>query len=63
MKYYVSGELEIELFDEYAVERCKKCPYCYHNNDGSHSCITSNEGWVIEEEFTYDDGSLECWLP
>ena len=63
MKFYVSGELDEEVFDEYALERCIKCPYCYLENDGSHSCTLSNETFKIEEEFMYDDGSLECWLP
>ena len=63
MKFYVSGELDEEVFDEYALERCKKCSYCYLENDGSHSCTLSNEHFNIEEETLFDDGSLECWLP
>ena len=63
MKFYVSGDLDEELFDEYALERCKECPYCYLENDGSHTCKMSYDTFNIEEEILFDDGSLECWIP
>ena len=63
MKFYVSGELDEELFGEDALERCIKCPNCYSENDGSHTCMLSNDTFNIEEEIMFDDGSLECWLP
>ena len=63
MKFYVSGELDEEVFDEYALEHCKKCPFCYLENDESHSCTMSYDNFNIEEEIMFDDGTLECWLP
>ena len=63
MKFYVSGELDEELFDEDILEHCKECPNCYLEIDGSHSCVLSNERFIIEEEIMYEDGTFECWLP
>ena len=63
MKFYVSGELNEEIFGEDVLEHCKKCPNCYLENDGSHSCVLSNEYFNIEDEITYGDETLECWLP
>ena len=63
MKFYVSGELDKELFDEDILEHCKECPNCYLKKDGFHTCILSNEDFNIEDEFMYEDGTFECWLP
>lgn len=63
MKFYEAGELRHELFGEEALEHCKKCPYCYENNDdnNTHDCIIGTENWNIEEELYFDDGQVECW--
>jgi len=63
MKFYVASELEEEFFDGDALERCMKCPNCYLEEDGSHTCMLSINTFNIEEEIMFDDGSLECWLP
>ena len=64
MKFYENSELVATLTNEEAVEHCLKCSYCYHNEDGSHSCILGVESWNLEEELANeDDNQLECWIP
>jgi hypothetical protein len=64
MKFYEHGELVATLAGDDAVERCLGCSYCYHNGDGSHTCIMGVEDWNLEEELeNEDDNQLECWIP
>ena len=63
MKFYENGELVATLTNDEAIEHCLRCPYCYDNTDGSHTCVLGLESWVLEEELANeDDNQLECWL-
>ena len=63
MKFYENGELVATLNNDDAIEHCIRCPYCYQNAGGSHTCVCGVESWNLEEELANeDDNQLECWL-
>ena len=63
MKFYENSELVATLNNDDAIEHCLRCPYCYHNTNGSHTCIIGAEYLTLEEELANeDDNQLECWL-
>jgi len=63
MRFYENGELVATLNNDEAIEHCIQCPFCYHNTDGSHTCVLGVESESLEEELAYeDDNQLECWL-
>ena len=64
MKFYENSELVATLNNDEALDRCLKCSYCYHNVDGSHSCMLGVEDFNLEEELeNEDDNQIECWIP
>jgi len=63
MRFYENGELVATLNNDEAIEHCIQCPFCYHNSEGTHTCVLGLEPWNLEEELTNeDDNQLECWL-
>ena len=64
MKFYENSELVATLNNDDAIARFLRCPNCYHNTDGSHTCVLGVGSWNLEEELANeDDNQLECWLP
>ena len=63
MKFYENSELVATLNNDDAIEHCLRCPYCYHNTDGSHTCTMGVGDFNLEEELeNEDDNQLECWM-
>ena len=63
MKFYENGELVATLNNDEAIEHCLRCPFCYQNSEGTHTCVLGLEPWNLEEELANeDDNQLECWM-
>ena len=63
MKFYENGELVATLNNDEAIEHCLRCPFCYQNSEGTHTCVLGLEPWNLEEELANeDDNQLEWWM-
>ena len=63
MRFYENGELVATLNNDEAIEHCLRCPYCYDNTDGSHTCTMGVGDINLEYELENEEGNqLECWM-